>query len=85
MNDTQELEDYLLNRLPVEDRLLMEARLLLSEDLREKAFWQQQTYALIKQHGRQVLKAEIAAVHTKLFTEKKFETFRQNILSLFKL
>ena len=84
MSEIQELEHYLLNKLSTEDRLVMEAKLLLSKDLREKNYWQQKTYTLIQQYSRKKLKLEIEAVHKKMFTEIRFETFRQKILLIFK-
>ncbi len=84
MTETQELEYYLINSLQPEDRLVMDAKILLNKDLREKAYWQKQTYLLIRQHSRKKLKAEIEAVHKKMFTEIFFESFRQKISSIFK-
>ena len=84
MTETQKLEDYLLGTMQPEERLLMEANFLLKADLQEKAKWQENTYTLIRQYSRKQLRAEIEAVHNKLFTEKKFESFRQKISSIFK-
>lgn len=84
MSEIQEIEHYILNQLSAEDHLLMEAKLLLNKELSEKEFWQRQTYALAKLYGRKKLKAEIEAVHARLFTEKKFESFRQKISFIFK-
>jgi hypothetical protein len=84
MNETKQLEGYLLNTCKPEEHLLMQASLVVNPELREKAFWQEQTYALIKNYGRKQLKAEIENVHKKMFTEQKFEKFRQKISFIFK-
>lgn len=84
MSEAQLLENYLLGKLNPEDRLLMEAKLMLDKGLQEKAYWQNKTYALIKLHGRAQLKKEIEAVHEKLFREKRYEGFRKKITNLFK-
>jgi hypothetical protein len=83
MNETQHIENYLLRSLLPEDELLFEAKLLLNNDLREKLLWQQNTYELVKQHGRKQIKKEIEAVSLKLFSEKKHLSFRKKILQIF--
>lgn len=78
------IESYLLGRLETGDRLVVEARLLLDKQLSDDVSWQQRTYALIRAYGRKCLKAEIEAVHKKMFSEKKFEGFREKIHHIFK-
>jgi len=84
MSEIQELEYFLLNKLSAEDRLVMDAKFLVNQELSEKAYWQRKTYSLIQQYSRKKLKLEIEAVHKKIFAEKRFETFRQKILLIFK-
>ena len=84
MTETEQLEGYLLHTIHPEERLVIEARLLLHPGLKEKALWQQDTYALIKNYGRRELRAEIENIHKRMFAEKKFKTFRQKILFIFK-
>jgi len=84
MTETILLDNYLLNRAEPADKLLMDARMLLDEELRDKAEWQQQTYALVRTYGRNCLKHEIAAAQKKVFTEKRFAAFRKKINGIFK-
>jgi hypothetical protein len=84
MTSAANLEAYLLKKLPPEEQLLLDANLLVNSELRETIRAQKKTYALIQQYGRKQLKAEIEAVHQKLFTENKFESFRKTIFSIFK-
>lgn len=84
MNETQQLEAYLKGEMSAENKLVMEARLLLMSGLKEKLEWQEKTYALIKEHGRRQLKLELEKVHQRLFSEKRFESFRKKIESIFK-
>lgn len=84
MNETQQLDAYLLGEMSPENKLLLEAHLLLNEHLKEKVFWQEKTHSLIKEHGRRQLKSELEKVHQRLFLEKKFESFRKKIESIFK-
>jgi hypothetical protein len=83
MSETKLLENYLLNRLQPADKLVMDARVLLDSELRDKATWQQNTYDLVKAYGRKCLRLEIEAVHKKIFTEKRFESFRRKITRIF--
>lgn len=84
MNETQQLENYLLGGLSAEDRLLIEAQLLINRDLRRTANLQKLTYALVQNYGRKKLKADIQAAQKRLFTETRFSSFRKTITSIFK-
>lgn len=83
MNETQQIEYYLLNKLPPQEKLLMAARLLVDEELREKTTWQERSYQLVKHYARKKLKAEIENVSALVFTEKKFSGFRKKIFQIF--
>ena len=69
--------------MDAEERLLFEAQLLLHPGLAEQVQWQKQTYALVRQYGRQQLRAELEKVHHTLFTRPEHQSFRQKILRLF--
>ena len=84
MNETQQLERYLQNQLPPEDKLVLDARCLLDAEFRNNMFWQQKAYVLINQMGRKKLKAEIEAVQDRLFSENRFMVFRNKIKNIFK-
>lgn len=80
MNETQEIEVYLLGQAnPV-----LEARLLLDKNLQQKVQAQQKTYALVQEYGRKKLRAEIEQVHQQLFTQNEHLSFRKKILEFFK-
>jgi hypothetical protein len=81
--ETEQIEAHLLRLDEPGDSLVFEARLLLEPELRDKAFWQQKTYGLIRQYGRGQLKQEIEHVHQQLFTEPQHAGFRQKIGRLF--
>ena len=84
MCETEQIDRYLFKRLAPNDMLLMEANALINNDLKEKIVYQKQTHALIREFSRKKLRAEIEAVHFAMFSEKKFESFRQKITSIFK-
>ncbi|MBA9075376.1 hypothetical protein [Rufibacter quisquiliarum] len=81
--ESKQIEQHLLGLGPAEDKLVFEANLLLSPALQEKVQWQQKTYQLVQLYGRQQLKAELEAVHQKLFQAPEHRSFRQRILQLF--
>lgn len=82
-NELLLIEDYLLSGRKEADRILFEARIVLQPDLKESVFWQEKTYNLIQQYGRQQLRKEIEQVHEKLFTAPEHYSFRQKIMRLF--
>jgi hypothetical protein len=83
MNELQQLEYYLQGKLLPDERLLMEARLLLDVQLGDKLTWQQKTYSLIKTYGRKKLRTEIEQVSSRMFSEEKFKSFRKTIQTIF--
>ncbi len=82
LTETKQIEAHLFQTLG-EEALVFEARLILEPGLYEKTVWQQKTYALVQDYGRRKLRAELEAVHQKLFSEVQHETFRQKILRIF--
>lgn len=84
MNKIQQLEEYIQGKLIPEERLLMEAKLLIDSDLSDQLHWQKKTYALIKAYGRKKLKEEIEQVQKRMFSEEKFQSFRKKIQTIFK-
>lgn len=83
LNNIKAIDDYLLGSMAPGDALLFEAKILLNSDLREDVQVQQSTYALIRQYGRQSIKAEIMAVQQTLTTAPQHYGFMQRIKNLF--
>ncbi|MBS1532988.1 MAG: hypothetical protein JSU01_21995 [Bacteroidetes bacterium] len=81
--ETEQIETHLLRRSEPGDALVFEARLLLEPELRDKMHWQQKTYNIVKQYGRQQLKQEIERVHQQLFSKPEHTGFRRKIMRLF--
>jgi anti-sigma-K factor RskA len=84
MNETQLIDDYLFKRLSVEDRLVLEARLLSDLSFKTKLEWQCRVYEIAKAYGRATLKREIMAVERQLFSEPQFKHFRNIISNIFR-
>ena len=80
---TKQLDEYLFHRASPENTLVTEAQLLLDGDLRQTLRWQQQTYALVQQYGRQQLRREIRAAQHQLFHQPEHRSFCQSIRQLF--
>lgn len=84
LNNIKLTEDYLAGELPVGDKLLFEARMLLDHDLLIDVKAQQQAVELVKKYSREQLRAEIDTVHQKLFNDKQHRTFAKRVMGLFK-
>lgn len=82
-NELLLIEDYLLSDRKGADKILLEARMVLQPDLKERIFWQEKTHQQIQQFGRLQLRKEIDQVHEKLFIAPEHRTFRQKIMQLF--
>lgn len=84
LNDLRLIEDYLLTGADHEERCLLEAKLILHPELRAEVYWQQKTYDVVRDYGRNQLKKEIEKIHQTLFEAPEHQSFRQRIMSFFK-
>lgn len=82
-SDTQKIEAYLLENDP-EEKLLVEANLILQPGLADTLNWQKQAYVFVREYSRRQLRKEIGAVHQKLFTNAEHSGFRKKIQALFR-
>lgn len=80
----QEIEQFVLRTGEPGDALVFQARTIVDKDLINEVSLQKEAYALINQYGHRKLKAELEAVHQDLFTQPKYQRFRQKIMALFK-
>lgn len=84
MNNTKAIDDYLVGNMAPGDALLFEANMLLNNDLWEDVLLQQRTHAVVKEYGRQNIRAEITAVQQILSTVPQHSGFMQRIANFFK-
>lgn len=84
LNEIKKIEDYLFERGEVADRLMFDANKIIDKSLWEKVSLQKRVYNMIRWYGRKKLKAEIEAVHYKLFHEPQHSDFKRSILNIFK-
>lgn len=84
MTEIEQIENWLLKRGDVRDRLVTEARMLSDPEFRKKVHWQSATYELIQVHGREKLREEIKTIEHQLFQNSKYRSFQDRIRSIFK-
>jgi hypothetical protein len=78
-----ETEKYLQQELDPQDNLLFEARLLVSDQWRRNTFFHKMVHRLVHLYHRKKLKAEVDAVHNKLFRDPAKGSFRNQFTNLF--
>ncbi len=83
LNETEQIEAYLMRSAEPGDALVFEAKLLLDTSLPEKIHWQKNAYEMIRLYSREQLKMEIGSAHQKLFSQPEHAGFRQKIKRLF--
>ncbi|MBC8042824.1 MAG: hypothetical protein IAF08_05190 [Rhizobacter sp.] len=83
LNDIEQIEAHLFHTASEADSVVFEARVILDGNLREQIEWQQQAYAIVELYGRKQLRAELEAVHQKLFHAPEHESFRQKVFRFF--
>jgi len=67
LDEVQLLEHYLTGTLPEDQQLDVAVRLLWDQDLQQKHAGQQLAYKALRLFGRQQLRAELDAIHVRLF------------------
>ncbi|RYD56037.1 MAG: hypothetical protein EOP56_13970 [Sphingobacteriales bacterium] len=83
LTETKLLDEYLHNTCDRQDIAVLEVRLMLEPELKQKLHWQQYTHQLVCLYGRKKLRDEIEAVHQKLFTDPDHTGFQKRISAIF--
>ncbi|MFD0766980.1 hypothetical protein ACFQZI_19130 [Mucilaginibacter lutimaris] len=83
LNNLKLVDDHLLGLATPQDKLLLDAHLILNPALHEDIYWHKQAHGMVQQYSRKQLRAEIEAVHQKLFNMPEDLSFRQKILRFF--
>ena len=84
LNEIKDIEGYLLGTSSIEQRLLLEAHAQVNVDLAENIRLQSKAFDQIKRYSQNQLRQEITAVETEIFTQSKYQFFRQKVLAFFK-
>ena len=82
-NEIQQVDNFLEGCMPPQERLIIEAKLILNPAFRASVHLQQQLHSLIKKYGRKKLKAETEFIHLKLFNNPDRKIFQDEIHQLF--
>ena len=83
MNETREIECWLLKKGELPERLVTEAKVLADESWKDRAEWQAHTYHLVRAYGRMKLKEDLKAIENRLFYQSKYSRFQNIIHSIF--
>ncbi|WP_215225074.1 hypothetical protein [Echinicola shivajiensis] len=83
LNEIKDIEEYIFHLQAPGERLLMDAKAQLDKEFALKVQSQQSAYSLIRNYGREQVKAEIAHVQDQLFTQSKYRRFKESMLNLF--
>ena len=83
LNDIQLIEKYIHQELPMEDRLVFEAKMIINPFLKKNVFWQKKIHYLLSYYHKRKLKNEMEKIHRLVFNDPANATFRKNILQLF--
>jgi hypothetical protein len=81
--DIEKIENWLLERGDIQERLLTESRVLSNTEWRDQAQWQSESYELIRLYGREKLREEIKVIEHNVFHTKKHQRFQNLIKSVF--
>jgi hypothetical protein len=81
--DTEHIDRYLLQQLPPGDKLVFDAKLMLSPELLETVEWQRIVHQMVQLRGRRQLKAQIKAAEQMVFSQPEYSGFRQKVLRWF--
>jgi hypothetical protein len=83
LTDIKLIEHYLSNNLSVEEKLLVDARLLTDPVFRLNFNVQKKLYVLLHFYHRKKLRDRITRTHHRLFTDPDKKEFQESILQLF--
>ncbi|KAA2244554.1 hypothetical protein F0L74_00835 [Chitinophaga agrisoli] len=82
LHEVQEIDQYLLRKMPAGDKLVFEARILTDPQLEENANCQQQAHQLIRWLGRAKQRVTLHNIHHQLWQEDA--AFKAEITAIFK-
>lgn len=81
LDEIAEIEQYLQGKLPPADRLVFEAKVILTPSINRNIQQQRTIYKLVRWFGRNSKRRQLEALHEQLMQDP---AFRQRITSIFK-
>ena len=82
-NEIQLADDFLEDHIPPQERLIVEAQLIVNPAFRFSLQLQKKLHALVKSYGRKKMKAEAEVIHQKFFSDPGRKIFQNDIQQLF--
>jgi hypothetical protein len=83
LTEIRDIELYLLDELHPQDALVFEARILTNPDLKTNVGLQRKLYELLKIFQRKRIKADVLAIHSKLFLTSEKKSFQDRVRRIF--
>ncbi len=83
LNDIKVIEAYLDGTLTVSDRLLFDAKLLVSKELRRNVALQREVNIIVKRHHHMSVLQEFKCTHERLFHDDRHAELTKEIQSIF--
>jgi hypothetical protein len=83
LHEIKAIDRYLHGKLPMEERLLLEALMVLDPALKWRVECQRTLYSIVKVFGRRQIKSEAERIHHQLFHDPANEEFKKRVLAFF--
>ncbi len=84
MSEIAKTEAYLMHTCGTDEKLLMDAKLLIDPVLRANTSLQKVIYKAVKFWSRKQMKAELQQIQANLFNRPETQTLRDEIHDIFK-
>jgi hypothetical protein len=81
LEEIKQIDQYILHELSDEEKILMDARMILSPVLKKNWWHQLRIHKLIRSFGREQKRAQLNSMHDRLM---KDPGFRQKMQSMFR-
>ncbi len=80
LKEIENIEGFLLQKIPTDESLVFQSRMIINPELKYKTSCQQKAYEVIQLAGRVALRNELMAVENSIF---KKSAFRKKITKIF--
>lgn len=84
LNKLKVWEEYLEHQLLPEEKLLLDAHLIIDKKLKDELYCQQKAYQLVNAYGREDLRAQLLRVDQELFANPAHKNFVDKIKGFFR-
>ncbi|HXS36293.1 MAG TPA: hypothetical protein VN721_06300 [Flavipsychrobacter sp.] len=72
--EIEEIERYLEGNMPVKDKLVFQARAIISDDLQGKISLQQRVYKIIRHFARDNQRVRLESIYSNLIKDDHFKS-----------